>query len=382
MINEYAADDSVIFVIPAGNLATGHMHTQFSSSAGEVLHATSSHTILWPSFLWRGETSFDDLYVTPPGELPVLMPVDGSTVVTQMYRIYSNLSVSPRGTHRLDLRMTRNPEGGSVAGNWTFTFTGPDTELHGYFGENTFQWVSSAYWLNGESADYTVTWPATADSAITVTAYTVAGDGDIDDYSGWGPRIDEQPIVDIAAPGRSVYSASPWDPGDFSYFAGTSGAGPHVAGAAALLKELFPDLDNGKCRRYLRAGAQQDVYTDDPDRWGAGKLRIYSAIVGALTSVAENPRYPELDVVAYPNPFNPSTTIRFHLLSREAARIRIFDVTGREIWNRDLQPESPGRREIRWDGRNSDGRRVASGVYFAHVRQGSRYAACKLVLVQ
>jgi subtilisin family serine protease len=381
MINEYAADDSVIFVVPAGNLATGHMHTRFNSSAGEVLHATSSHTILWPCFLWRSETSFTSLYVTPPGELPVLIPADGSTVVTQMYRIYSNLSVSPRGTHRLDLRMTTNPEGGSVAGDWTFMFTGPDTELHGYFGENTFQWVSTGYWVNGESPDYTVTWPSTADSAITVTAYTVAGDGDIDDYSGWGPRIDEVPIVDIAAPGRSVYSASPWDPGDFSYFAGTSGAGPHVAGAAALLKELFPDLDNGKCRQYLRAGAQQDVYTTDPDRWGAGKLRIYSAIVGALTAVAETPRYPDLDLAAYPNPFNPSTTIRFNLAAQGPARLRIFDVAGREVWSRKLDPDSPGRQEIRWDGRNRDGGSVASGVYFAHVRQGARYAACKLVMV-
>jgi len=236
--------------------------------------------------------------------------------------------------------------------------------------------------VNGESEDYTVTWPATADSAITVTAYTVAGDGDIDSYSGWGPRIDGQPIVDIAAPGRSVYSASPWNPGDFSYFAGTSGAGPHVAGAAALLKELFPDLDNGQCRQYLRAGAGQDVYTDDPNRWGAGKLRIYSAITNVLTAIAETPRHPDLALGAYPNPFNPSTTIRFNLPVRGPARLRIFDVTGREIWSRELNPYAPGWQEVSWDGRNRDGGDVASGVYFAHVRQAGRYAACKLILVQ
>jgi subtilisin family serine protease len=382
MINEYAADDSVIFVVPAGNLATGHMHTHFNSSSGEVLRADASHTILWPSFLWQTMASFTSLYVTPPGELPVLIPADGTTVVTQMYRIYSNLSVSPRGTRRLDLRMATNPEGGSVGGDWTFTFIGPDTELHGYFGEDSFSWVSAGYWVNGESEDYTVTWPATADSAITVTAYTVAGDGDIDNYSGWGPRIDGRPIVDIAAPGRSVYSASPWNPGDFSYFAGTSGAGPHVAGAAALLKELVPDLDNGQCRRYLRAGAQQDVYTTDPARWGAGKLRIYSAINEVLTAVAETPRHPDLELGAYPNPFNPWTTIRFHLTESGPARLRIFDVTGREISSREFTAEAPGWREVGWDGRNRDGTSVASGVYFAHVRQGSRYAACKLILVR
>jgi subtilisin family serine protease len=236
--------------------------------------------------------------------------------------------------------------------------------------------------VNGLSQDYTVTWPATADSSITVTAYTVAGDGDIDSYSGWGPRIDGLPIVDIAAPGRSVYSASPWNPGDFSYFAGTSGAGPHVAGAAALLKELIPDLDNGKCREYLRAGAQQDVYTTDPSRWGAGKLRIYSAIVQVLTAVAEAPPHPDLGLGCYPNPFNPETTIRFNLPELSPAQLRIFDVAGREIWSREVNPDAPGWQEIKWSGQNLDGSKVASGVYFAHVRQGGRYAASKLVLVQ
>ena len=382
MINEYAADDSVIFIIPAGNLATGNQHTQFNSSSGEVLHAAASHTILWPSFLWTGETSFTDLYITPPSELPVQIPMDGTTVVTQMYRIYSNVSVSPRGTYRLDLRMTRNPEGGSVEGDWTFNFIGPDTELHGYFGENTFSWVSAGYWVNGLSGDYTVTWPATADSAITVAAYTAAGDGDIDSYSGWGPRIDGVSIMDIAAPGQGVYSASPWNNGDFIRFGGTSGAGPHVAGAAALLKELFPDLDNGKCREYLRAGAQQDVYTTDPARWGAGKLRIYSSIVNVLTAIAETPPHPDLELGAYPNPFNPTTTIRFNLSSSGLARLRIFDVAGREVWDRELNADAPGWQEISWDGRNRDGESVASGVYFAHVIQGRWYAACKLTLVQ
>ncbi|UCF04535.1 MAG: S8 family peptidase [bacterium] len=382
MINEYAADDSVIFVVPAGNLATGHMHTHFNSSSGEVLHADTSHTILWPCFLWRTEASFTSLTVTPPGETPVTIPADGTTIVTLGYRIYSNLSVSPRLTRRLDLRMTTNPEGGSVGGDWIFTFTGPNTELHGYFGEDSFSWISAGYWVNSESEEYTVTWPATADSAITVTAYTVAGDGDIDSYSGWGPRIDGQPIVDIAAPGLTVYSASPWNWGDFSYFGGTSGAAPHVAGAAALLKELVPDLDNGQCRLYLRAGAGKDVYTDDPDRWGAGKLRIYSAIVEVLTAVDETPRYPELALGAYPNPFNPSTTIRFNLPVSGPARLRIFDVTGREIWSRELTADVPGWLEIVWDGRNRDERNVASGIYFAHVKQGERYAACKLILVR
>jgi len=112
-----------------------------------------------------------------------------------------------------------------------------------------------------------VSWPATADSAISVAAYNPLNDGGINAFSGQGPRIDGRPDVDLAAPGSTVFSISAFTPGDFTPFGGTSAAGPHVAGAAALLRQLLPGLDSGTCRAWLRAGAAQDEHTGDPDLW-------------------------------------------------------------------------------------------------------------------
>jgi subtilisin family serine protease len=380
MINEYAADDDVIFIIPAGNLATGNMHSSFQSGGGEVLQVSSSRRIVWPSFLWTEPVTLT-CTLTPPGGTPIVLPADGTTLLEQDYTIYSNLSISTRGTRRLDIRLA-DAAGSTIGGNWTFSFTGPDTPLHGYFGDDQYGWFSSCYWVGGLDQAYTVTWPATADSAISVAAYSVTGDGDIDYYSGWGPRIDGRPDVDIAAPGATVYTASPWNDTGFTSFNGTSGAGPHVAGAAALLRELLPTLDNGLCRYYLRLGAGTDGWTDDPHRWGSGKLRIHSAISHMITDVAETVPFPELRLSASPNPFNPRTTIRFDLPTGHEASLRVFSVDGREVWSRELTAGSPGPREVVWNGVNRQGQTQASGVYFAHVIQGERYAATKLTLLK
>ena len=61
---------------------------------------------------------------------------------------------------------------------------------------------------------------------------------------------------------------------------------------------------------------------------------------------------------AYPNPFNPSTKIRFDLAKAGAAQLRIFDIGGREIATLVNAHLAAGQHEYLWDARN-----VPSGVY-------------------
>lgn len=85
----------------------------------------------------------------------------------------------------------------------------------------------------------------------------------------------------------------------------------------------------------------------------------------------------------YPNPFNPSTTIRFSLPVRERVSMKIYDMTGREVRTLLNNEERPaGASEVVWDGRNSAGQSVASGVYFYTLSWGNFFKTNKMTLVK
>jgi len=66
----------------------------------------------------------------------------------------------------------------------------------------------------------------------------------------------------------------------------------------------------------------------------------------------------------YPNPFNPSTTIRIGLPKRSTITVRVFNTLGQEICTLFSGEREPGYHDFVWDGRNSAGNAVSSGIYF------------------
>jgi len=86
---------------------------------------------------------------------------------------------------------------------------------------------------------------------------------------------------------------------------------------------------------------------------------------------------------AYPNPFNPQTTIAFDFPKRESVTLRVFDMSGRLV--RSLitaELHTPGRHEVVWNGRDDAGRQVASGTYFYRLEAGSFSETKRMVLVK
>jgi len=70
----------------------------------------------------------------------------------------------------------------------------------------------------------------------------------------------------------------------------------------------------------------------------------------------------------YPNPFNSETAIRFDLPGGCGVRIDIFDVTGRLVKTLADGPYPAGYHSAVWDGTNSTGVTVSSGIYFYRIR--------------
>jgi hypothetical protein len=89
-----------------------------------------------------------------------------------------------------------------------------------------------------------------------------------------------------------------------------------------------------------------------------------------------------LDLVAYPNPFNPRTAIRFALPETRDVRLEIYDLHGHRV--RDLLSASlpAGSHEISWQGRDDLGQPVASGVFLCRLRAGATAASIPLTLLK
>jgi hypothetical protein len=89
-----------------------------------------------------------------------------------------------------------------------------------------------------------------------------------------------------------------------------------------------------------------------------------------------------LSVVAAPNPFNPSTTIRYELPSPGHVSMRIYDATGGLVRTLVSGHQPPGRYRAVWEGRNDAGQHVGSGVYFCRLESVDGALVHKLVLLK
>lgn len=83
-----------------------------------------------------------------------------------------------------------------------------------------------------------------------------------------------------------------------------------------------------------------------------------------------------------PNPFNPSTTIRFVIPKQGHVLLAIYDANG-AIVRTILDADNPhGAHEVQWDGRDDRGTVVGSGVYFYRLTAESRSETKKMILVK
>jgi len=82
---------------------------------------------------------------------------------------------------------------------------------------------------------------------------------------------------------------------------------------------------------------------------------------------------------AYPNPFNPSTTIRFNIgvETLHATSLQIFDITGRVVETLVDGVIDPGEHEVVWDASG-----FSSGVYFAKFVSGKNRQIQKMILLK
>ncbi len=109
------------------------------------------------------------------------------------------------------------------------------------------------------------------------------------------------------------------------------------------------------------------------------------ATMGSVTGV-ELPVSPHRLHPNYPNPFNPSTQVRYDVGGRDGehvrVRIAIYDVRGALVRSLFDADRVPGSYLATWDGRADTGVHAASGVYFCSMRAGDFVASRRMVLLK
>ena len=83
-----------------------------------------------------------------------------------------------------------------------------------------------------------------------------------------------------------------------------------------------------------------------------------------------------------PNPFNPSTTIKFYIPNASDVSIKIYDIMGREVTTLINQQATAGYHNVYWNGKNSRGENVASGVYLYRLTAGNFSETKKMNLLK
>jgi hypothetical protein len=254
--------------------------------------------------------------------------------------------------------------------------------------------------------DYVTTVPAEAEDQYAVVVPTLA-DSTIVDGQYWSvfrvrartvtPGVyynsypDSGYSVDNIAPGvptgfAIAYNTGSgnrlsWNPSpdkDFQYFRVYRSSDPNFVPSPSNLvhstiETIWSDPDYDGWSMYYKITALDYVGNEsDP------------ASAGTVTEVAE-PVIPQTYGLYpnVPNPFNPSTTIRYDMpAGGGAVTLRIYDVAGRLVRTLVDGPQAAGQKTVTWNGKDDRGRSVVSGVYFYRLEAPGYKKTLKMILVQ
>ncbi|UCC80764.1 MAG: T9SS type A sorting domain-containing protein [Candidatus Zixiibacteriota bacterium] len=84
----------------------------------------------------------------------------------------------------------------------------------------------------------------------------------------------------------------------------------------------------------------------------------------------------------YPNPFNARTRIEFVLGEQSAVELLVYNITGEKIVTLADAEFEAGLHGVTWDGQDSYGRRVSSGIYFYRISAGNNTVTRKMLLMK
>ena len=118
-----------------------------------------------------------------------------------------------------------------------------------------------------------------------------------------------------------------------------------------------------------------------------GISAYYGPLMVTISNGGEQPEVPSIPLEtklfsAFPNPFNPSTNMRYSMKDAGDARLEIYNTKGQLIKSYQTSHSQAGYYQINWDGHDTNGQLAGTGVYFYRMTSGKYTATKKMVLAK
>ncbi|MYF91912.1 MAG: T9SS type A sorting domain-containing protein [Gemmatimonadetes bacterium] len=172
---------------------------------------------------------------------------------------------------------------------------------------------------------------------------------------------------------------------------------------------LVVDVASGILRKRLAIGRNPRAIAFSPDGTQAyvtssfsNEIHIVDAVRDSVVghyATGQNPRgialtqpiWPTIEsqhpthfalAPAFPNPFNGSTQITYTLAAESPVELRVYNALGQAVRTLLRQQREAGTHQIYWDGRDDQGRALASGTYLLIMRAGAVRQTTKMLLLR
>ena len=114
--------------------------------------------------------------------------------------------------------------------------------------------------------------------------------------------------------------------------------------------------------------------------------QFYSSLfdcISASTLKSENEINPSVFRLYqnHPNPFNPTTKIRYQLAKNSHVKIAVYNTMGKIVKTLANEYQTAGFRSVKWDGKNNNKQKVSTGVYFYSIQSGEFSSTKKMILL-
>ena len=108
---------------------------------------------------------------------------------------------------------------------------------------------------------------------------------------------------------------------------------------------------------------------------------FYDDLVTGVTGPHQQPEAFRVEQ-NYPNPLNPSTVIQYSLGVTDHVTLKVYSMVGEEVITLVDGIQDAGLKFASWDGRDSKGNQVASGMYMYRIKTSSSVEVRKMILMK